>query len=339
MTLEEVKKMYDKHGALNEFFTVAEAKEVGVIPQDFAKFIDDYCECGSENIIKGSRTQLLCCDPHCRIKQGYKLAAMFSKFNIDGVGPETCKKVYSELHSCNNSAVAVGEPPFLKTKYHLEILTVPWERYPVSLRTAAGANFYKGAQKILHTTVTFPELIGKLGLRGLGGNTEQLFSGINSYQEFKDEITKCGSLESFCASRGFYSAQMMFDIRAAIVDIQIADRLFAGSKRNVGLKELNICITGNIRLKGTPIKKSNFIDLLNKMCVLENGTQIFEVKMTSAIEHNPFVLYSTPSNSAKFVKGQRRPDVTDIFGTHKVLMTVDEFYDLFERKIKEWTTQ
>lgn len=339
MTLNEVRKLYDKAGALNEFFTVAEAKEEGVIPASFAQYIDDYCECGSENIIKGSRTQLLCCDPFCSVKQGYKLAAMFSRFGIDGVGPETCKKVYKDLHACNESTKDVGGTPFLRTKYHLEILLVPWERYPSSLRTVAGSNFYRGCQKIMHTTVTFPKLMGMLGLKGLGGNTEKLFGGLNSYAEFREEIDKRGSLEAFCAARGFYSSQMLFDIRTACFDMQIADRLFARSMRSVGMQELNLCITGNIKLKGNSIKKSDFIDLLNKMCTLENGAQIFEVKMTAAIEHNPFVLYSTPSNSAKFVKGQRRADVTDAFGTHKVLMTVDEFYDLFERKIKEWTTQ
>lgn len=338
MKLEEVKKLYDKRGALNEFYTVAEAKKVGIIPASFAQYIDDYCECGSENIIKGSRTQLLCCDPMCAIKQGYKLSAMFSKFGIDGVGPETCKKVYRELHAYNASIVSTGGKPILQTKYHLEILTVPWEKYPISLRNVAGSLFYSGCQKILQTTVTFPKLLGMLGLRGLGGNTEKLFRGLNSFADLKKEITEKGSLEAFCADRGFYSAQILFDIRTAFVDIQIADKLFANSMRSVGLKELNICITGNIKLKGNSIKKSDFINLLNQMCTLENGTQIFEVKMTSAVEHNPFVLYSTPSNSIKFVKGQRRADVTDVFGTHKVLMTVDDFYDLFERKIKEWTT-
>lgn len=338
MTLDEVKKLYDKQGALNEFYTVKTAKAEGIIPADFAPYIADECECGSENIIKGSRTQLLCCDPHCCIKQGYKLAAMFSKFNVDGIGPETCKKVYTDLHACNRSAIAAGMEPFLHTKYHLEVLTVPWEKYPASLHTAAGANFYQGCQRILSTTTTFPDLIGKLGLRGLGGNSAKLFSGINSYQQFKDAVNEKGSLEAFCAERGFYSAQMMFDIRAAIVDIQIADKLFSRSMRNVGLKELDICITGNIKLKGKSLKKSSFIEMLNKMCTLADGTQLFEVKMNSAIESNPFVLYSTPSNSAKFVRGQRRSDVTDVFGTHKVLMTVDDFYDLFERKIKEWTT-
>lgn len=338
MTFKDFVEKFDPYGAHLPWITVEEAKERGSLPEKYHEAFDNLCECGSENIITASLTQITCCDPYCPIKQGYKLAELMSKFGIDGLGPATCCKVYDVLTFQDKKEKEQGGEGFLHTNSHLEMLLVPFDKYPIALRTAAGELFYESACKIRSIPITFPKLIGMLGLKGFGGNSEVLFKNLNSYEQLRAEIIAKGGIREFLCSRGSYSNMGACNLKVALPDIHIADFIFGGCIRQSGLQMLDISITGNIKFRGNSITKANFIKMCNNLCITSDGVQLYEVRMTSALEHNAFILYSVPSTSAKFIKGQSRGVVTDDFGTHSVLMTVDDFYSLLERKMQEWET-
>lgn len=335
MTFDEFKEQYDLYNAYNDWTTVEIAKYMKYLPEDYHDVFDNLCECGSENIITKNLTQITCCNPNCKVKQGFKLAKLMSSFSMDGVGPAICDSVYRRITCTDAEAKARGEEGLLKTSSYLEMLIVPYDKYPFDLRTAAGENFFRSAAKVLNTQVTFPKLIGMLGLKGFGGNSETFFKDINSYAELKKEIIEKGGIQKFCASRGAYAPIKSCDLKVALPDIILADFLFRDSIRATGLQALDICITGSIKLHGKSITKAEFINKCNELCVTEDGVQLYEVKMNAAVEHNPFILYSTPSSSSKFKKGMARGEVTDTFGTHPVLMTADDFYSLLEEKVKK----
>lgn len=339
MTFKEFKETYDMYGAYNMWETVEDAKRMGDIPESYHDIFKNKCSCGSDNIITISRTQIMCCDPNCKIKQGYKLAKLMSDFGMDGVGPAICSSVYNRLTYLDKVEKEQGGAGFLKTSSHLEMLLVPYDKYPFDLRSVAGEEFYKATLKVRSTQLTFPKLVGMLGLKGFGGSSEEFLKGINSYNELKNEIQTCGGIIKFCAKRGAVAPMKACDLKVALADILIANYVFNSSIRNAGLCYLYVCITGSIKLRGKSITKANFIKECNDLCRSKDGIQIYEIKMNGAIESNPFVLYTNVSSSAKFKRGLARGTVKDDFGEHSVLMTVDDFYTLLEIKMENINKQ
>lgn len=337
MTFEEMRSEYDTYNAFYNWVTVNMAKRAGYIPEKFFEFFADTCECGSENIITATLTREMCCDPNCRIKAGYRLSKLLSNFAVKGVGPKTCSTVYNEIRHKNQYLVEHGEKPLLQTNSYIEILTVPWDEYPMSCRSAAGANFFTACYKARCTEITFPELIGKLGLTNLGSNTVNLFKGISSFDELRTEILKYGNVNNFCINRGSYSQMIAFNVANSLEDIFVASVVFT-KVRMMGLREIEICMTGRIVLNGSSMTKAEFVTKCNNLCRDANGVQIYEVKNTAAVKSVPFVVYSAASNSAKYRQGAARGTVRDEFGEHKVLATADEFYSILKGRMEEWNS-
>ena len=127
----------DKYGAFYQYVTIRDAKEMGIIPKQYEEVFPDFCECGSENIIKKSLTQAMCCDPRCKVKLAYALSEMFSRFGVKGVGDETCKKMIYGIYDK------------LKYKSHLEVFLLEYADYPSSLiYTAAGENLAAACESV-----------------------------------------------------------------------------------------------------------------------------------------------------------------------------------------------
>lgn len=99
MLFDEVLKLDEKFSAFKDWMTVFQAKKEGIIPTNFHEYFEDDCQCGSENIINRDLTQLMCCNPKCKIKQGFALAEMFHRFGIKGLGSATCSSIYSDRKS------------------------------------------------------------------------------------------------------------------------------------------------------------------------------------------------------------------------------------------------
>ena len=95
-------------------------------------------------------------------------------------------------------------------------------------------------------------------------------------------------------------------------------------------------MTGACTLNGLRTTKEKFIATCNELCMDKSGRSVFEIKMTTAIETNPFILYSKPSGDRKFVAGTRRGRITDVFGEHEVLMKTDKFYNWLKEVMEQW---
>ena len=337
MLFSEFKEKYNKFQPYLGWVTVEEAKKCGMIPEAYDKVFGNLCECGSENIISPNLKRMTCCDPNCHIKVGYQLAEMFSRAGYVGLGYATCSNVYKSLRNYDESRKKSGLEGLFKTNSYTEVLLIPWESYPVDVAmTVAGSNFNQACHLVCNTVKTFSQLVGSLGLTGLGTNTDKIFAGINSLDEWIAAVKKAGGLEPFCIQRGVTSYDIIFNIACGAEAIGVASIACNGSIRRRGIIPLDVCITGRVVVDGEKMTKDAFIQRCNAMCVDKNGVQLLEIKNTSGPATAPFVLYTTQSGSAKFNAGKRRGVIFDDFGKHPVLVTVSEFYHWLKEGMESW---
>lgn len=333
MTLKELSEI-DHERAYSGWMTVKEAKLIGDIPEKYAPYFEDYCTCGSENIIKHGLTMMTCADPKCPIKQGYAISEMLARFGVKGLKEATCSKIYSAFMEKNK------QKPFLKFNSFVELLAVPWEEYPISIRTTAkGAEFYQACQRIKTKTLTFGQLVSTLAIPSLGNDAEKLMEGISNVEEMLLKMKEEGSVQAFCYRRGFKAPMVAFNLRNSVYDILAANLIFNGAIRQEGCLKINVCMTGAMSFRGSRTTKERFLNDCNELCIDKDGVPLIELKMTSAIESNPFILYSRESGDRKFVAGTRRGIITDEFGTHSVLMKTDDFYAYLERVMIRWNQE
>ena len=263
MTFKELKEK-DVFGAFRNYVTVKDAKEMGLIPVDFASYFEDKCLCGSDRIISMNLKQMQCVDPKCPIKQALALHNMFSRFGCKGVGEEICKQAYNGIIQANKSFKEHNGEGFLKTSSYLELLILHPNYFPMSFRsTVAGDTFILYRDYIISKRLTFGELVSQLGLPELETSALKLFAGINSFEQLKEEIQSAGSISRFCDSRGFYDPMKKFWFNQSLEDIYIASVIFSQSIRQTGLQVENICITGSIYPNGSRMTKKAFIDYCN----------------------------------------------------------------------------
>ncbi len=335
MTFKELQSL-DVENAYWNWKSVKHAKYVLDIPERFHEYFDDYCECGSENIVKAGLRMMTCCDPKCPIKQGFAIAEMLTRLGAKGLQEATCGKIYRAMKAENDRRLADGREPILCSGSYVAVLAVPWSKYPISVaETAKGLEFYQACMQALQKRMTFPQLVSMLAIPGLGADAETLFAGLNSVREFALSVQKCGSVKKFCDSRGFHSEMIAFNVHNAAEDIYTANRLFMNSMRMQGSFTISVCMTGAITFRGTKITKEKYLAACNQLCA-NGAAALFEVKMNAAIESNSFILYSSPSTDRKFLAGKSRGVITDQFGTHPVLMHVDDFYSYLERVMEKW---
>lgn len=330
----------DKNHAFSGWVSVAQAKQMDLIPEKYHEYFPDRCVCGSENIIKTSLRQAMCCDPKCKCKIGFALAEMIKNFGCKGLAETSCTKIYNMMHATNDTRKEAGLPPILETDSYVELFAVLIEDYPSQLRMAAiGDSFIAIRNQMLSQKLTFPQLIGKLGIPGLGSNAEKLFAGIDDFSSLISSLRADGGLTNFCLKRGVADPMLMFNIEQSIMDIVVAWKLFGGRVRKVGMRTLNVCITGILTVDGKRITEKDFVDLCNAACTNEDGVQMYEIKSTTATKSAPFIIYSTPSTSAKFRAGQARGIVKDEFGEHSVLITTDDFIKMLKARVSTWTKE
>lgn len=64
MLFSEFKEKYGKYQAYAGWVTIADAKDLDMIPEAYHNVFKNECECGSENIIAPNMKRLMCCDPN-----------------------------------------------------------------------------------------------------------------------------------------------------------------------------------------------------------------------------------------------------------------------------------
>lgn len=326
MTLDEINKAYPSYHFMIGYMTIRDAKDEGYIPKIYQDPDDpaggvfpDYCKCGSENVISYNLKRAKCCNPRCPIKLGYTLSEMFTRFGVKGVGDAICSKFVRGVYDK------------LEHKSHIEILNLAPEDYPISIRgTAAGYDFYRGVLQMRSREITFPELISNLGIEGLGSNAKKLFHDIQSVEGLIDAIEQAGSTRMFCVHRGVADENVMANLYIHLVDIALAEKIFAGCLRRTGAINIPITITGRIYLNGMHYTKDEFVRHCNRVAQLENGEQLFEIVFRNkALETVKYIVADTPSSSAKYKAGLRRNN----------LITGEEFVKYIKEEVEKCQTK
>lgn len=329
-------KREDGEDAFIGWEPVTVAKEVGDIPEKFHPYFADQCDCGSENIIKMNLSTVTCCDPKCPIKIGFAIAEMFTRFGVKGLQEASCRKIYRELQGENERRKRDGETPIFLADSYVSVLGVKWDDYPASVQgIAKGWEFFAACCQIIQKKLTFPKMVSMLAIPTLGAEAEELLAGISDVNQMFSLIEEAGNVRSFCESRGFHSAMTAFYFRQSLIDITTANIIFSHTLRPEGSIRINVCMTGAISFQGNRTTKEKYLQKCNELC-FDGSIQLLEIKMNAAIETNPFILYSNPSSDRKFIAGKARGIVTDVFGTHPVLMHVDTFYSFLERVMQKW---
>lgn len=339
MEFEEFRRATARYRAYSGWISVADAKLMGMIPKEYNDLFKDYCICGSENIIASNLRREMCCDPRCEIKVSYALAEMFSRYGVQDLGPARCKTVYTALKAYDKFQKEHGKPGLFRFNSYTEVLLIPWSEYPMNASDNTARIFAGACAMIRSTKVTFPKLIGNLGIPSLHGNAEKIFDGINSVNELTEKIKSDGGIIQFMVRRGVHSPEIIYNVASNLDTIAIAEYACRQSLKQSGYIHMSVCITGRVVCDGVSMTKSAFIDKCNELCIDKDGHQMFEIKNTSGVSSVPFILYSAGSSSEKFRAGLARGTVIDELGTHKVLITVTQFYKLLEGAMMEWNKQ
>lgn len=312
----EFRELANTYGAYDNFITVREAKEQGIIPAVYVDRDDpeggifpDRCKCGSENIITRDLKRGTCCNPRCRIKLGYALSEMFSRCGIKGIGDQTCIRMINSIY------------PELQYKSHVEVLMMEYKDYPYSLYgTVAGQTMFCACQKIRKRQMTFAGMVSLLGVPELSTSTGTLFRGINNAEQMISSIKSYGGIASYCSQRGVNDPEKMFWLYNSLVDIILANSA-CYNLRPEGIRRIRICITGMVSVGGERMTRNAFVNYCNSIARYDNGVQILEIENTSAKESCAYVVADYPSTSSKYLAGRERG----------VLITADDFVN----KIKE----
>lgn len=264
MTFKDMKLKYDKFGAYNDFVTIAHAKQIRLYPESYDNIFPEKCSWGSEMIINMATTKLTCCDPKCHIKQALALSELFSRFGFKGVSDATCSNIYETLLHYDTQKKNNGEKGLFSYNSYLEVLLLDNSDIPPSIMTtSAGIEFVRGLNFMKEQILTFPEMIANLGLPEFDTTAYKLFNEFSSAEELINTIKSAGGVAPFCEQRGVYALQKKFWLQVSLTDICIAGFVFQNNIRMTGLQQLNICITGSLRYKGSRITKNDFVDFSN----------------------------------------------------------------------------
>lgn len=318
MEFSEVNNTYH---TFDEFVTIREAKELGIIPKQYVDpdnpeggIFPDRCQCGSENIITRSLTRATCCNPRCKIKLGYALSELFTRFGIKGVGDQICLKLINAVYDK------------LEYKSHIEVLTMERADYPMFIAsTMAGCDLYTACHEIRKEQLTFASMVSKLGLPELSTSTEKLLFRINCFSQLYEQIQKEGGVKNYCWNRNVYDANKIYWFYESLPDILLAEKVFCRSLRKEGLRSISICVTGSVSVGGLSMTRKEFINRCNQEARDNKGNQILEIKDTSAKESCSYVVADYPSTSSKYLAGAKRG----------VLITADNFIKRIQEVVKQ----
>ena len=311
-------KSYDKYNAFEDFLSVIDAKEQGVIPDDYINFFPEYCECGSEIIIRKELTQIQCCNPRCKLKMGYMLNEMLDRFGCKDIGPATCLGIMNEMER--------------KLDYFspVEMLSLPYEKYPLVLRGAKGDDFLRAVTKIRKTKLTLAELVSKLAIPTLEENGRKIFEAYSSIMDLLKQAISEGGIDKFLINRDIHDRMKMFYLREFMEDIARAQIALHDNIRLKAFSRIDICITGSISPKGANVRnKREYVELLNDIATTSEGQRLIEIRMTSAKHSVKYIVADYQSSSEKYRVGKERG----------VLITSTELMNEIRKVVQEYEQQ
>lgn len=293
LTFEELlsKKTF---GAFDEFVSVKEGKEMGIIPVSYHDIFSDKCECGSEMIIKKSLTRIQCCNPRCYIKLGYMLDELFTRFGCKDLGPATCISTMRAL---------VDK---LEIPSHIEVLGLPTEKLPYAITHYKYGEFLYAKEQIFSKSYDLSELVPKLALPTLDKTASKIFSEYDDVVDFIEEFKEYEDFNIYMLEHGIKDPWKIYCMHTYIIDILKAQMLFIDNLQERPLQEIDIVITGHVAPEGNPMTRDEFLGYLNALGVDTQGVRRFGFKQTGALESVQHIVADHPSSSRKYKRGQAR---------------------------------
>lgn len=281
--------------AYEEFMSIKEAKEKGLLPVDYHNYFKDRCECGCEFIIKNNLTTVQCCNPRCFIKSAYRLSNLLENFGLKGVASRTCESI---ILSYSDVGLDIS---------HIQAFVLSLFRHPDALLGTAKLDVYKSnVTEMLERKYTFSELLSKLALPDFGTRSDKIFEGIQGIDDLLNKVKEVGSYSAFFARRGVYDEAKINSFQTYIGDIILLTSILEQNVRRQGLQHIAICITGSLAPNGIKTIKQAYIDMLNEASITKDGIQLFEFSMSSAVKSVPYIVADYKSNTSKYTEGLNR---------------------------------
>lgn len=307
MTLEELRER-DYWGAFDEWISVKEAKDIGNIPEDYHYLLRDYCECGSERMIKKNNKSWTCVDPKCPIKMAKSMVEIFNRFGIKEIGYKSCLKIINKFFNSEdydyNSIFGIFENAELKEWEFGESLKDKYETALIRIRSER---------------LTLTELISLIALPEIRGKASML---VGDFKNLQDIITIIGTdgVNRYYDIIGLHNNSIKFYFNYFLVDMMKAHDFCRQNMITTTSSVLNTVITGNIRLNGESITKYNYVKLLNDVLTID-GHRIFTIKRGKAIESAEVFVMEKGEKS----KSARRAEERELIEKRKLIYTPDEF--------------
>lgn len=309
---------WDTYNIYSDYVSISEAKILGIIPRKLTNIIPETCKCGSENIITTNLKRMRCCDPNCVIKMGKAMSHMFTNFNIQGLGDETCIKIVK--HCIRRNLFTLPS--------HVEVLGIEIDQEMSSFLGAKSENLAIGRNVILNSSLTFGEMIKKMSLPMFNNSSEDIFKGINGIGHFLELIDTPTGLIGFMNSRGVKDIAKIDTLRRNLGAILHLESIMKKDLRMTSNVTRTISITGSVSVDGIRYTREGFVGLCNSEANI-NGIQLFNVKENTAITTNRYIIADNPCSHNKYLVGKRREAIEGV----KIIITAQEFVDIIRKEV------
>lgn len=181
---------------MEKFYTIQEAIDIGIIPQDYANMFSTLqtCKCGHPYVMNKNATVMKCSNINCINSLAGRAEEIYKKFGLVGWGQIEIEK-YIYLNGIGDMYTALINPP-----------------QPIA----------SAVENWLNTKHTSTEILQILNLPGLGINCQKVFDKIQTYEHFKECIKNFSWL-------GYFKE---YDRNFAEVDLKFKDLTEALYKKN-----------------------------------------------------------------------------------------------------------
>jgi len=290
MLFEELKK--SQLQPFQDFLSVKKAKELNIIPDDYDVYFKEFCECGSERMVRvagngTSVTGVTCCNLHCYKKIVYQLDELFKRFSVKGVGPAICSKVvwffidHNETITFSNILLKSGRYNGL---------------------SGAEEQIWATALETINTSrQTMGEFIYKLSYPGIGEKFDDIFSGLSSIDDLASSIQKEGFLHFF-SSRGVKSFTTLYYFLEYLPEISQLLEHYNHTILTSTEKVYTVCMTGKMETVAGRYTKRDFIMQCNSLLLSRNLAEPISLKQVDSVPQAMFIVAGSDSVAAKTKK-------------------------------------
>ena len=325
MEFSELKNR-DVDNVYAEYVSVKDAKQFGLIPESFKDSIPNYCECGSEFIIKTSLKNIKCCDPGCKFKVAYSMAEMFTRFGVQGLKEGTCLKIV-EWGIANR---------IFKIPSHTEILNLRDDDATRSLVGVLGVKYSElllAIDIIRGSSMSYGEMVSKLAIPNFDGKIVEILSDVNSTEELLNlnkENPREG-IKRYLVDHGVYSINLIDSFLDSLPIIYECEKNLTGSLRMNGIVTINIAISGALSVQGRRLSRDAFVELANKAGKV-HGIQIFSITVGKAFQSASYFVIDSMSSSKTCQAALYRQSQS----SEKIIFSGDEFIQLILKEAEVW---